>query len=116
MLFQESCKEDEALEPLLDAVRVLITILSKTEPDTDKEPGMTNTNDCWCRDLFVTGLTLLEYWNTSSTDLKGLCHGICRFLKKLNLVFTSFVVMDGKNKDEQLALGSFSKDVFERRT
>ncbi|CAH3176041.1 unnamed protein product [Porites evermanni] len=35
---EESCKEDEALEPLLDAVRVLITILSKTETDTDKEP------------------------------------------------------------------------------
>ena len=73
-------------------------------------------NGCWCRDLFVTGLTLLEYWNTSSTDLKGLCHGICRLFKKLNLVFASFVVTDGKNKDEQLALGSFSKDVFERRT
>ena len=134
-MFQESCKEDEALEPLLDAVRVLITILSKTETDTDKEPGMTmqtsntikiqtdeeetkrfNDNGYWCRDLFVTGLTPLKYWNTSSTVLKGLCQGICHLFKKLNLLFASFVATDGKNKGEQLALGSFSKDFFERRT
>ena len=38
--FQESCKEDEALEPLLDAVRVLTAMLGKTEADTDKEPGI----------------------------------------------------------------------------
>ena len=135
MLFQESCKEDEALEPLLDAVRVLITILSKTETDTDKEPGMTmqtsntikiqtaeegtkrfNDNGYWCRDLFVTGLTPLKYWNTSSSVLKGLCHGICDLFKKLNLVFASFVATEVKNKGEKLALGSFSKDFFERCT
>lgn len=39
VLCQESCKEDEALEPLLDAVRVLTAMLSKTETETDKEPG-----------------------------------------------------------------------------
>ena len=37
--FQESCKEDEALEPLLDAVRVLTAMLGKTEGENDKEPG-----------------------------------------------------------------------------
>ena len=40
IMFQESCKEDEALEPLLDAVRVLTVMLSKSEADSDKEPGM----------------------------------------------------------------------------
>ncbi|XP_067052413.1 protein virilizer homolog isoform X1 [Acropora muricata] len=34
---EESCKEDEALEPLLDAVRVLTVMLGKTEADNDKE-------------------------------------------------------------------------------
>ena len=75
-----------------------------------------NDNGYWCRDLFVTGFTPLKYWNTSSTFLKGLCHAICHLLKKLNLVFASFVARDGKNKGEQLALGNFSKDFFERRT
>ena len=37
-------------------------------------------------------------------------------LETLNLVFASFVATDGKNKGEQLALGSFNKDFFERRT
>ena len=75
-----------------------------------------NDNGYWCRDLFVTGLTPLKYWNTSSTVLKGLCHDICHRFEKLNLLFASFVSTDGKNKGEQLALGSFSKDFFERRT
>ncbi|XP_068721343.1 protein virilizer homolog isoform X6 [Montipora capricornis] len=35
---EESCKEDEALEPLLDAVRVLTAMLGKTEGENDKEP------------------------------------------------------------------------------
>lgn len=35
---EESCKEDEALEPLLDAVRVLTVMLRKTEGESDKEP------------------------------------------------------------------------------
>ena len=47
ILLQESCKEDEALEPLLDAVRVLTVMLSKSEPDSDKEPGIT------CDDMSV---------------------------------------------------------------
>ncbi|XP_066019327.1 protein virilizer homolog isoform X2 [Pocillopora verrucosa] len=34
---EESCKEDEALEPLLDAVRVLTVMLRKTEGETEKE-------------------------------------------------------------------------------
>ena len=38
-LFQESCKEDEALEPLLDAVRVLTVMLRKSEGESEKEPG-----------------------------------------------------------------------------
>ena len=38
-VWQESCKEDEALEPLLDAVRVLTVMLRKTEGESDKEPG-----------------------------------------------------------------------------
>ena len=38
---QESCKEDEALDPLLDAVRVLTVMLGKTEGESDKEPGNT---------------------------------------------------------------------------
>lgn len=39
LVLQESCKEDEALEPLLDAVRVLTVMLRKTEGDSEKEPG-----------------------------------------------------------------------------
>ena len=39
LVLQESCKEDEALEPLLDAVRVLTVMLRKTEGESDKEPG-----------------------------------------------------------------------------
>jgi len=35
---EESCKEDEALEPLLDAVRVLTVMLNKPEAEADKEP------------------------------------------------------------------------------
>lgn len=35
---EESCKEDEALEPLLDAVRVLTVMLGKTDGESDKEP------------------------------------------------------------------------------
>ena len=41
LLLQESCKEDEALEPLLDAVRVLTVMLRKTEGETEKEAGNT---------------------------------------------------------------------------
>ena len=44
LVSQESCKEDEALEPLLDAVRVLTAMLGKTEADNDKEPGMEITD------------------------------------------------------------------------
>jgi len=39
-VLQESCKEDEALEPLLDAVRVLTVMLGKTEGESEKEPGI----------------------------------------------------------------------------
>ena len=46
ILFQESCKEDEALEPLLDAVRVLTVMLSKSEADSDKDPGKTGDDVC----------------------------------------------------------------------